>query len=287
MVHTVGLMLKSRLESKKSRTVERAAFQYQVLVDQYNEVDPESQVTIRMLYMHQLALPPRWEMMVRTAILPRATIVTGGASLGVRRILCGVLFHVAAGARPPVPQHWLVEECTRPLRAAAHVGRSHRVLPRHGPRPQGGHRSVLANHSTPAIGTHCNDTKVLVARALGWQAEEVLREQLAIKPTPKLLCLLGDITNEPAHYEEAWELSKHRYTRAQRSLGVYYMRQNRVCARPADESAGPFSSTDADAMRLSPTPGDGSRRTPFRVLCARWPSTRCTHARGSRSAART
>jgi len=78
MVHTVGLMLKSRLESKKSRTVERAAFQYQVLVDQYNEVDPESPVTTRMLYMHQLALPPRWEMMVPRAILPAATTAGRG-----------------------------------------------------------------------------------------------------------------------------------------------------------------------------------------------------------------
>jgi len=109
--------------------------------------------------------------------------------------------------------------------------------------------------------------RVALALERGWQAEEVLREQLAIKPTPKLLCLLGDIKNEPAHYEEAWELSNHRYTRAQRSLGVYYMRQNRVRARPADSSAAPCRSTDAAGMRLSPTRCPWARQPADAIPC--------------------
>lgn len=42
---------------------------------------------------------------------------------------------------------------------------------------------------------------------------------------PRLFCILGDL--EPAlavaHYERAWELSKRRYARAQKSLGEYYL----------------------------------------------------------------
>ncbi|KAJ1331826.1 tetratricopeptide repeat protein 27 [Microdochium nivale] len=36
---------------------------------------------------------------------------------------------------------------------------------------------------------------------------------------PRLLCILGDIENDPAHYQRAWDISKRRFARAQRSLG--------------------------------------------------------------------
>ncbi|KAH6889198.1 hypothetical protein B0T10DRAFT_529249 [Thelonectria olida] len=39
---------------------------------------------------------------------------------------------------------------------------------------------------------------------------------------PRLWCILGDIEKEPAHYERAWEISKHRYSRAQKSLAEHY-----------------------------------------------------------------
>ncbi|KAH6610126.1 tpr repeat-containing [Trichoderma cornu-damae] len=39
----------------------------------------------------------------------------------------------------------------------------------------------------------------------------------------RLWCILGDLENDPGHYERAWEISKHRYARAQRSLGEHYL----------------------------------------------------------------
>jgi tetratricopeptide (TPR) repeat protein len=42
---------------------------------------------------------------------------------------------------------------------------------------------------------------------------------------PRLFCILGDLENDPKHYSRAWEISKHRYARAQRSLGEYYLQQ--------------------------------------------------------------
>jgi tetratricopeptide (TPR) repeat protein len=41
---------------------------------------------------------------------------------------------------------------------------------------------------------------------------------------PRLFCILGDMENEPAHYLRAWELSKHRFSRAQKSLGEHYLK---------------------------------------------------------------
>jgi hypothetical protein len=45
---------------------------------------------------------------------------------------------------------------------------------------------------------------------------------------PRLWCILGDLDQDPACWERAWEISKHRYARAQRTLGDYYSRQRNL-----------------------------------------------------------
>lgn len=42
---------------------------------------------------------------------------------------------------------------------------------------------------------------------------------------PRLFCILGDMESDSAvaHYERAWEISKNRYARAQKSLGEHYL----------------------------------------------------------------
>ncbi|GMF37897.1 unnamed protein product [Phytophthora lilii] len=54
------------------------------------------------------------------------------------------------------------------------------------------------------------------------RAEKLVRERLEIAPTPFMWVTLGDLTQEPAHYETSWALSKQRFARAKRSLGRYY-----------------------------------------------------------------
>ena len=62
MVHTMALLVRSRLESKKSRTVERAALQLQALVDQFGVDD--STVEHRLAHIFSVAIPAKWEMEV-------------------------------------------------------------------------------------------------------------------------------------------------------------------------------------------------------------------------------
>ncbi|KAK3389759.1 hypothetical protein B0H63DRAFT_537826 [Podospora didyma] len=45
---------------------------------------------------------------------------------------------------------------------------------------------------------------------------------------PRLFCILGDLEDEPAYYERAWEISKLRFSRAQRSLGEHYIKQQEL-----------------------------------------------------------
>ncbi|XP_064398151.1 tetratricopeptide repeat protein 27-like isoform X2 [Halichondria panicea] len=57
------------------------------------------------------------------------------------------------------------------------------------------------------------------------RAEEIVREKLQEKETPTMLCLLGDLTNDPQHYKRAWEVSNNHSARAQRALGLYHLRR--------------------------------------------------------------
>lgn len=59
-IHTMALLLRSRLESSRTRTVERSTLQLQALVDQMPTAD--STVRERLLYFHQLTLPTKWEL---------------------------------------------------------------------------------------------------------------------------------------------------------------------------------------------------------------------------------
>ena len=59
-VHTMALLLRSRLESNRTRTVERSVLQLQALVDQMPTAD--STVQERLEYFHGISLPSKWEM---------------------------------------------------------------------------------------------------------------------------------------------------------------------------------------------------------------------------------
>lgn len=58
----MGLLLRSRLESNKSRTVERSCLQLQALVDQWKTQENDAPANERMKYIHALLVPSKWEM---------------------------------------------------------------------------------------------------------------------------------------------------------------------------------------------------------------------------------
>jgi tetratricopeptide (TPR) repeat protein len=53
-------------------------------------------------------------------------------------------------------------------------------------------------------------------------AEKIVRERLAVAETPRMWTALGDLTQDPTHYERAIELSNGRFSNAFTALGRYY-----------------------------------------------------------------
>jgi len=58
-IHTMALLIRSRLESSRTRTVERSTLQLQALIDQIPTAD--STIQDRLSYFHSLPLPSEWE----------------------------------------------------------------------------------------------------------------------------------------------------------------------------------------------------------------------------------
>jgi len=58
------------------------------------------------------------------------------------------------------------------------------------------------------------------------RAENLIRERLAVRPSANLWCCLGDVLEDHLHYHTAWEVSQHRFARAQRLLGVAAFERN-------------------------------------------------------------
>ncbi|KAE9392320.1 TPR-like protein [Gymnopus androsaceus JB14] len=62
-VHTMALLLRSRLEATRTRTVERSTLQLQALVDQMPATDTDAApVSERLRYLHSISLPSKWQM---------------------------------------------------------------------------------------------------------------------------------------------------------------------------------------------------------------------------------
>lgn len=51
--------------------------------------------------------------------------------------------------------------------------------------------------------------------------------------SPRLWCILGDLDQDPTCWERAWDISKNRFARAQRSLGEYYTKKGDFTAARA------------------------------------------------------
>ncbi|KAK4554072.1 hypothetical protein LTR86_008913 [Recurvomyces mirabilis] len=216
-VYTQALLVRSRIEGYKSRTVERGLLQLQALVDQViadtagaeavtaigqsnghnaatsflprpKEAESAS-VAERLRFIFQLASPSRWDL--------EAELATRWVSLGGLRSALEIYERLEMWA-----------EAALCYAATEQEGKGRRMVRRQ------------LYHATSS---GADVLEAEVGEDEEWQGPE---RSPAPLDAPRLYCILGDIDQSVEMYEKAWEVSNQRYARAQRSLGRHYMSEN-------------------------------------------------------------
>ena len=213
-VYTQALLVRSRIEGYRSRTVERGVLQLQAVVDQViaetspSGVSQDGQAPVkamptaflplerstesapaseRLRYIHQLAFPPRWKL--------ESELADRWVSLGGLRTALDIYERLQMWAE--VALCWAANDREDKARKIIR-----RLL----------YNSVLTT-STSRLLEDDDDNDIG-----DYRIERVPLPADA----PRLFCILGDLEISTAAYERAWEISNKRYSRAQRSLGKYY-----------------------------------------------------------------
>lgn len=216
-VYTLGLLVRGRIEGSKARTAERSVLQLQVIVDQViagatglqsggadgkEQIVPSflpqpkegesASIRERLLYIHQLPIPPRWEL--------EAELASRWAAVGGLRTALEIYERLEMW--PEVALCWA---------ATGQEDKARKVI-----------RDQLLEPSTG-------------------------QERTPPPPqAPRLWCILGDIEEDPIHYEKAWAVSSNRYARAKRALGRHYLARGNH--QEAAEAYG-------DSLRIYPLHG--------------------------------
>ena len=212
-IYTQALLVRSRVEGYKSRTIERGVLQLQALVDQViaetSSIDsaepsasekstpttflPKSNrsdsapASERLRYIHALAFPPRWKL--------EAELADRWVSLGGLRTALEIYERLQMWAE--VALCWAAND---------REDKARKII-----------RRQLYN---PVITT---STEKLLEDDEDTDVGDYRIERVPLPAdAPRLFCILGDIEKSVSAYERAWIISNCRYARAQRSLGKLY-----------------------------------------------------------------
>lgn len=203
-IYTQALLVRSRIEGYKSRTMERGLLQLQALVDQViaetsetgasTDIAAEEQATSflpkakdgesapvdqRLRYVFSLCSPSRWEL--------EAELAARWVSVGGLRSALEIYERLEMWA-----------EAALCWAATDKEGKAKKIV----------RRQLF--HATDG-----ND-ELADLEEEKWEGAE--RDPPPAE-APRLYCILGDIDVDLAMYEKAWDVSGRRYARAQRSLG--------------------------------------------------------------------
>ncbi|KAI9730216.1 MAG: hypothetical protein M1834_005980 [Cirrosporium novae-zelandiae] len=210
-VYTQALLVRSRIEGYRSRTVERGVLQLQALVDQViaetsfigssdpnievlpNNADGDAPSTAflpkpkpsesapaseRLRYVYALSSPTRWDL--------EAELAARWVNLGGLRTALEIYERL---------HMW--PEAALCYAAVDREDQARRIVRR----------------------------QLYTASGAGDENDKYEGPELRPLPpnAPRLFCILGDLDHEPSLYERAWEVSNNHYARAQRSVGRHYV----------------------------------------------------------------
>jgi len=209
-VYTQALLVRSRIEGHRSKTAERGLLQLQALVDQVIAETTGKEVTA-----HTDGEADSNDSTTPNTFLPKPTQAESAT----------------------VPERLeFTHQISPSFRWELEAELASRWT------AMGGLRSALEIYER--LQMHAEVALCLAATDKEAEATSLLRKLLFTNPdqdmkdgdtvqlqkpqpadTPRLLCILGDIQQQPKFYILAWTLSSHRYARAQRSLGSFYLKK--------------------------------------------------------------
>ena len=222
-VYTQALLVRSRIEGYRTRTIERGVLQLQAVVDQvivettFSETSheggtanaaPQSETTSffpqpkraesasvseRLHYIHQLASPTRWQL--------EAELADRWVTLGGLRTALEIYERLQMWAE--VALCWAANDREDKARKIIRRQLYNPVITTSTDR-------LLEDNEDNDVGEYRVERDPLPADA------------------PRLFCILGDLEKSVSAYERAWEVSNYRYARAQRSLGKYFLSINEL-----------------------------------------------------------
>ncbi|KAH9889749.1 hypothetical protein F4778DRAFT_390577 [Xylariomycetidae sp. FL2044] len=236
-IYTQALLVRSRIELSRSRTIERAVLQMQAVVDQViadmsSETLPDPPaITVtgaseeskhptsflpapkpsdsapareRLRYVDALASPPRWHLESELAHAWTAvgSLVSALEIFRRLRLWPEVALCLASTGATDDPDG----------RGSGGEEKAKAVI-----------RWRLFAPGPDADDHDLEDASVDVSSL---KASNFVGPERSPPPPngPRLFCILADLENDASHYERAWELSQRRFARAQRSLGELYLR---------------------------------------------------------------
>ncbi|KAL6891629.1 hypothetical protein HDV57DRAFT_307212 [Trichoderma longibrachiatum] len=255
-IYTQALLVRSRIEIHRSRTVERGVLQLQAVADQVltdttfststtedqkqDDADvPAIQVTapgqaaapvddskpttflpaasnsesapahVRLRYIHALSTPPRWHL--------ESELAYAWAGVGSMTSALEIFKRLKLWAEVALCYASAAASEDEDGRGSGGEDKAKGII-----------RWRLFNKTGATTPSSSEPDDEIVGQDVGFlKASDFSGPERQPPPpnAPRLWCILGDLENDPAHYERAWEISKHRYARAQRSLGEYHLGQ--------------------------------------------------------------
>ncbi|RMJ28435.1 hypothetical protein PHISP_00650 [Aspergillus sp. HF37] len=215
-IYTEALLLRSRIEGYRARTVERSVLQMQALVDQViadtaavdtgsgsveapstflprPEKSESASAAERLEFIWLLSFSSRWDL--------EAELASRWVNLGGLRTALEIYERLQMWAETA-----LCYGATEQEEKAKHIIRGQLYEP---------------------TNKDAND-----------EDKKFDGPELSPLPAdaPRLFCILGDIDTDPAMYERAWEVSNKRYARAQRSLARCYLTMKPPALDKAEDS---------------------------------------------------
>ncbi|KAM0276481.1 hypothetical protein ACHAQH_006708 [Verticillium albo-atrum] len=275
-IYTQALLVRSRIEMHRSRTIERGVLQMQAVVDQVvvdTEQAPEANAEenkddqnvpaiavtapdqapepeadkpttffraaegtdsapahVRLQYIHALASPPRWHL--------ESELAYSWAHVGSLLSALEIFKRLRLWAE--------VALCLATAAAVSQNDESGRGSG--GDEKAKGIMRWRLFHATGTTGPVDPDAEELPDEVVHLTPAHFSGPERnpPVANAPRLFCILGDLEQDPAHYLRAWEISNHRFARAQKSLGEYYLSQKDL---PAAREA---YSLAVGSNRLSP-----------------------------------